>query len=66
MPKVNKTKVRRFMRLHRTAFIDKCGGVDATGLAEVAAQQFDIYDDKVFFNISEWVFDMAAEIAWGK
>ena len=61
-----RTKALRFMRRNRTALMDPLTQeVNATGLAEVTADHFDIYENNNF-DIPEWLFDLAATIAWGK
>ncbi len=55
--------IRRWMEQHVDDHIDDVNEVDATGLAEAAADQFNAYEDTRDYKIPEEVFDMAAEIA---
>lgn len=55
--------MRRWMEQHVEEHIDDVNEVDATGLAEAAAEQFDAYEDRRDYKIPEEVFDMAAEIS---
>ena len=44
-------------------FIDDCGEVDCTRLAENTADVLDIYENDESFEIPDWLFDMAVTVA---
>lgn len=54
-----RNKVKRWMENNRSEYIDDCNEVNYTGLAEGAAQEFDLYEDNEEATIPEWVFDLA-------
>jgi hypothetical protein len=55
--------VNRWMSLNREDYIDQCGELDCTKLAEEAADMFNLYENDDEATIPEWVFEMAAELA---
>lgn len=55
-------RVKSYMRREAQIYVDSCGDVNATELAESAAAEFDIYADEN--DIPDWLFDLAAEVAW--
>ena len=56
----SKSEVIRWMRLHKHEYIDECNELNYTGLAEAAAQQFNLYVNGS--DIPEWVFEEAAKL----
>jgi len=62
-PKLDLKAIRRWMEQHVDEHIDDVNEVNATGLGEAAAEQFDAYEDRRDYKIPEEVFDMAAEVA---
>ena len=61
--KKRKSDVEYLMQRSVSDYLDECGEVNATGLAEMAAAWFYIYEDSTEFKIPVWVFDLAAEVA---
>lgn len=61
--KLNMPAIRRWMKQNLTNYIDSVGEVNATGLAEEAAQVFDAYLDTQDYEIPTEIFDMAADLA---
>lgn len=62
-------EVKRYMQREIEDHVDYvCLEVNATGLAEDAAAHFDLYEDEVNYEIPEWVFDVARQVAevWEK
>lgn len=60
---LNLDAVRKWMRAHLADHIDDVGEVNATSLAEEAADVFDAYEDKRDYRPVEDLFDIAAELA---
>jgi len=59
-----KTAVLTWMRNAAPNYVDRMTGeVNATGLAESAANNFNLYENRTDYPIPEWVFDLAAEVA---
>lgn len=54
-------KVKRWMRIHLSEYVDECGELDCTKLAEDAAQEFDLYEGDDC-DIPEWVFEASASL----
>lgn len=52
--------VRKLWKYNREDFIDSCGEVNYTKLAESACEEADDYDDE--YNIPEAYFDAAAKV----
>jgi len=66
---MNKPLVKRWMQLHVTDHVDRqTDEVNTTSLAEEAAQEFELYEDKRDYKIPEEVYDMAVDVggAWEK
>ena len=66
-PKWDKTKTKRWMEQNVKDYVDrKTDEVDATGLAEAAANEFNIYENQQDYDIPEEVFDLAVDVstAW--
>lgn len=62
-PKWDKPKVKRWMTDHAHDHEDKkTGEVNTTSLAEEAANEFDIYEDKRDYKIPDDVFDLAVDV----
>lgn len=60
------TELRRFMRANVDEFIDRrTNEVNATGLAEMTAEHFDLYEDRRDYTIPDAIFDLAADVALG-
>lgn len=61
----NKISLNRWMKRELTVntndYVDSCGEVNATLLAERCAEQFNLYEDEIDYNIPELIFDIAAE-----
>lgn len=66
---MNRSKVRRYMLRKASESVSRyTGQVCATTLAELAADEFDLYEtdplrDYDDFAIPEWVFEIAAKVA---
>lgn len=60
---VLKSFVKAWMREHAGHHVDSCGELDLTGLAETAADEFEVYDADPDATIPEWVFDMASDVS---
>lgn len=59
-----KAVVKKWMRLHAKDHVDhKTGEVNATGLAESAADAFNLYEDRRDYTISEVLFSWSLEAA---
>lgn len=60
-------KVLRTMKTDAAVAVEEAGDVvdtvSATKLAELAADEHDLYEDKRDYTILEWVFDLSAEVA---
>lgn len=62
--KWDKVRTKRWMQNHVEDHVDrKTNEVNSTGLAEEAAQQFNIYEDTVDYAIPDELFDMSADVA---
>lgn len=60
---MNINQVLKFMRSNAEDFRDPTTGeINATGLAEAAAAQFNIYEDREY-TIPEKVFELALRVA---
>ena len=61
-------KVREYLQTRSSYWTDpKTGEVNCTALAEDAALEFDLDDGPPEYNVPEWLFDLAVEIAgYGK
>jgi hypothetical protein len=59
----DKTHVKRWMRAHREEYRDQCMEINCTGLAEAAADEFNIYENTSDYKIPEWVFDFAVDVS---
>ena len=60
---VLKSFVKAWMREHARHHVDLCGELNLTGLAENAADEFEVYGADPDATIPEWVFDMASDVA---
>jgi len=58
-----KSFVKAWMREHAVRHVDSCGELDLTGLAETAAEEFEVYLPDPDATIPEWVFEMATTVA---
>jgi hypothetical protein len=58
-----KSYVKAWMREHTSEYVDPCGEVDMTRLAEQAADEFDMAGDDFQATIPAWFFDMAVDVA---
>lgn len=63
LSKAMETSVRRYMQAVAYEFLDGQGEVNATGLAEDAAREFDIYVQDNDYTIPEHIFELAYEVA---
>jgi hypothetical protein len=59
--KINYDRVKKWMQEYHADYIDSCNETDHTGLAEAAAEEFDLYENDSEATIPEWIFDLAAE-----
>ena len=55
-------RAKSFMVKNLEEYIDQCNEIDCTKLAEDAANEFNIYEDEINYEIPEWVFDLAVEV----
>ena len=63
-PKWDKGRVKRWMQQHVDEYVDRrTGEVNATEMAEAAANEFDIYEDRQDYRIPEDIFDISADVA---
>jgi hypothetical protein len=58
----DQVKVKRWMRIHESEYMDECNELDCTRLAEDAAQEFDLYEGDNC-DIPEWVFELSAGLS---
>lgn len=58
---MERKQVAHWMRLRVDDYVDGCGEVNCTKLAEDAADALDIYEDRVEYAIPEFVFEVAFE-----
>lgn len=60
---MNRAQVKTWMLTNLVDFVDECGEINTTALAENAADVFDLYEDKVDYEIKDEVFDLAFVVA---
>lgn len=58
---MERKQVAKWMRFRVEDYVDGCGEVNCTALAEAAADELDIYEDRVEYTIPEFVFEVAFE-----
>jgi len=61
MTKEELNKYFQWMKKNIEDYIDECGEVDCTSLAENCADNFYIYEDEIDFKIPDEIFDLAVE-----
>lgn len=60
-----KQTVYRWMQNHASEYLDECGEINTTHLAEAACQEFDAYGPPPTYDAPEEYFDWAVEVeAW--
>ncbi len=64
MPDTSTHVLKTFMRNNLEDHRDECGEVNTTGLAELAADHFDLFEDRVDWRPLERCFDAACEVSW--
>lgn len=62
MTTVNTKLIKRWMNNNVNKFLDDCNEINATALAENAAQEFDLYEGRDY-KIPNIIFDLAAQVA---
>lgn len=58
-----KREIKKYLKDCLAEYVDLCGEVNATGLAENACANFDDYGAPPNYDIPERYFDAAAELA---
>jgi hypothetical protein len=56
-------EAREWMKDNRESYRDECDEINCTKLAEDCADNFNLYKDRVDWEIPEWVFGLAVEVA---
>lgn len=60
-----KQTVYRWMQNHASEYLDECGDINCTALAEAACQEFDAYGPPPTYDAPEEYFEWAFEVeAW--
>jgi hypothetical protein len=59
--RVLKSYVRGWMRNNLRSYVDRCGEINCTLMAENAADEFDVYLGNPEYTIPTWVFDEAVD-----
>jgi hypothetical protein len=59
---VLKSFVKSWMRSHANEYLDECGELNTTRLAEDAAEDFELCGDDLQATIPEWVFETATDV----
>lgn len=59
---ITNADIRRYMQSRLDDHRQPCGEVNHTALAEDAAAEFDIYEDRRDYAIPEWVYELALAV----
>ena len=59
----NKRYIKHFMIEHKDEFKNEIGEINMTSLAEFVSNELDIVSPTNNFEIPEWIFDMAYDVA---